>query len=653
MSEPWRLPEPGPFTVREHVQIVMTDGVRLSARLWLPRELPAPVVLEYIPYRKHDLYRGHDDAWGAALASHGFAYARVDVRGSGESDGVMTDEYSPQELQDGAAIIAWLAAQPWSTGAVGMRGISWGGINTLQVAALRPPALKAIMPIACCDDRFTDDAHYIGGALARANLQWGVVFKTVMAAPPNPKVFGEGWEDAWRARLEATPPILQRWLSHQRFDDYWRRGSVRLDPAAIACPTYVVGGWADTYTNAVSRLLGALTVPRKGLVGPWGHTYPWASNVGLDWVHEEIRWWAHWLKGEATGLMDEPMLRVFMPYETTAQAAPEPASGRWIAEPVWPPPERPVQVLRLGAGCLSDEVTEGGVVTVDGRRIVGATKPEWLDHLPADQAQDDARSVLFDSAPLDADLEILGTPTVRLKLAADCPVAQVAVRLCAVTPEGSSWLVAYALRNLTHRDSHVDPTPLTPGEPVEVDLPMAFVAHRFAKGQLIRLAISESLWPLVWPSPQAVTLTLFLEDSCLELPARVSETEPAPMPIPLLPQGPGASRSRIAAADAEGRYALRDAPSETVIQPRGADVAVARARTSLCELSPGAPSSCHWAQTARTRFTGEGFDCAVEAAYDLTASASAFHLVESVRAWSDGALVFERETTADIGRDLI
>ncbi len=652
MSQAWRPPEPGVFSVRDHVPVPMADGVRLSARLWIPDGPPAPVVLEYIPYRKHDLYRGHDDAWGAALASRGVAYARVDVRGSGESEGVMTDEYSPQELQDGVAIIAWLAAQPWSTGAVGMRGISWGGINTLQVAALRPPALKAIMPMACCDDRFTDDAHYVGGALGRTNLQWGVLFKTVMAAPPNPAVFGEGWEAAWRQRLEATPPILERWISHQRFDEYWRRGSVRLDPAAIACPAYVVGGWADTYTNAVNRLLGSLTVPRKGLVGPWGHTYPWASNVSLDWIHEEVRWWAHWLKGEATGIMDEPMLRAFMPYETTAEAAPDPAQGRWIAEPVWPAPQRPALTLNLASGALTDRPAGGGG-TIPGDRIVGLTKPEWLDRLPADQADDDARCVVFDTAPLDDDLEILGTPIVRLTLAADQPVAQVAARLCAVTPEGSSWLVAYALRNLTHRDSHAQPMPLTSGEAAQVTLPMAFVAHRFAKGQRIRLAISQSLWPLVWPAPQVATLTLSLSGSSLELPLRPQDSEPAPPPIPLLPQSQGEARPEITGPDAQDRYVLRHDPPQTVVRPRGSDVAVARTRTSLAEIAPGVPASCHWAQTARTHFTGEAFDAAVEAAYDLTATPTAFHLTESLKAWQGGVLIFERETTSDIPRDLL
>ena len=153
--------------VVENEWIPMADGARLGARLWIPEgaeRTPVPVVLEYIPYRKRDAYRGRDNRWGPQLAQYGVAYARVDVRGSGDSDGVMVDEYAPPELNDGVAVIAWLARQPWSNGSVGMRGISWGGINTLQVAAMAPPELKAIMPMGCCDIRFTADAHSIGGA---------------------------------------------------------------------------------------------------------------------------------------------------------------------------------------------------------------------------------------------------------------------------------------------------------------------------------------------------------------------------------------------------------------------------------------------------------------------------------------------------------
>jgi putative CocE/NonD family hydrolase len=639
VTEPWTLPPKVAFQVVEHTWIAMADGVRLSARLWLPDVPAAPVVLEYIPYRKADGYRGHDDLWGPQLAAHGVAYARVDVRGSGDSEGLITDEYSQAELDDGCQIIAWLAEQPWCNGAVGMRGISWGGINTLQVAARAPPALRAIMPMCCCDNRFTDDAHYIGGALGHTNFQWGAAFKAVMAGPPSPDIRGPGWRDAWLARLEAAPPILETWLSHQRFDAYWQRGSVALDPGAIVCPTYVVGGWSDTYNNSVGSLLERLTVPHKGLIGPWGHTYPYtATPLGLDWAVEEVRWWRHHLMGEATGIMDEPMLRVFMPHQTASRALPAATPGRWIAEPGWPSTAVKARELHLTPAGLTDEPGPGEAVTVHGGRVVGLTKPEWLDRLPGEQSADDEQSALFDTLPMADSVEILGRPTVHLRLAADQSVAHVAVRLTEVTPDGRSWLIAYALRNLTHRDGHADPKPLTPGQVCDVDLAMGLIAHRFNAGSRIRIAISESLWPLVWPSPRPATLTIDLAGSRLTLPVRSIESEPAPFTIPerhTPPSPDGKAPVLQTAPDPDGVYRLSG-----------------RGGSELSEIAPGDPSSCHWSQTRESAWRVGGADCRLIAAYDLTADERSFRLTESLTASCGGEVIFERTARANVPRDL-
>lgn len=268
----WTLPPKRPFRVIENEWITVSDGTRLGVRLWIPQAAehrPVPVVWEYLPYRKRDGVRKRDDATAQNLAPYGIAFARVDIRGTGESGGVMTDEYGEPELNDGVECVAWLAGRPWCNGSVGMRGISWGGINSLQIASRAPPALKAIMPMGCVDNRFLGDAHYIGGALATENFKWGAYFKVYMAAPPDPQISGPDWENIWRERLDATPAILQEWTSHQRYDEYWRRGSVAADYHRIQCPVYVVGGWLDPYSNVVGSLLAGLNVPRKGLIGPW------------------------------------------------------------------------------------------------------------------------------------------------------------------------------------------------------------------------------------------------------------------------------------------------------------------------------------------------------------------------------------------------
>ena len=654
----WSFPAERGFRVIEHCWIPMADGVRLSARLWLPTSAAGetvPAVFEYIPYRKRDHYRFIDDIWGPALASRGIAYARVDVRGSGDSEGVFTDEYSEPELHDGEQCIAWLARQSWCNGAVGMRGISWGGINTLQIASRRPPALKAIMPMGCCDNRFTDDAHYVGGALGHTNFQWGNLFKLVMAGPPDPAIVGTGWEKQWRQRLEAAPPILSTWLRHQRFDNYWKRGSVALDYAAIQCSVYIVDGWQDTYANPVGRLLEKLQSPRKGLIGPWGHTYPYlAQPLGLDWAQEEVRWWYQWLKGADTGIMQEPMFRAFMPYSTARESLPAEIPGRWIAEAQWPPTTAPT-IWHLNAGELSPTPGEERSLTYHAKDIVGLTKPEWLDRLPIEQSTDDAKSLCFDSATLNEDLEILGYPRAHLKISVDAPLAKVAVRVTEVTPDGRSWLITYGLLNLTHRDSHAEPSVLVPGQSCDVDIPMFMIAHRFKRGSRIRVAVSENLWPLAWPSPSIVTLSLTSSACTLTLPVRAMEKSPAELPFPVVRQangGVGPAAYTPIKPDAKGRFVIdNDVPASTFVVP-GVGTIVGREIQERSEIVAGDPLSNRWQQHARSTYKRGDWNCQIDSEYSITATATEFHLSETLRASKDGKEIFKREARNVIPRDM-
>jgi uncharacterized protein len=663
----WRLPDKNGVRVVDNQWIEMKDGVRLSARLWLPEnadKMSVPVVLEYIPYRKRDLYRAHDDLWGQELAQYGVAYVRLDARGSGDSQGVLLDEYLDQELNDGVEAIGWLARQPWSNGSVGMRGISWGGINTLQIAALAPPALKAIMPMCCTDTRYTDDAHYIGGALGLTDLQWGVQFKAVMAMPPDPAIVGESWREQWRERLEATPPILEEWLAHQRNDAFWQRGSVSADYRRIKCPVYIVDGWVDTYVNTVTRILERVTAPRKALFGPWAHNYPESASPGpsLQWAYEEVRWWKHWLAGETTGIMDEPMLRAYMPYRTSSEVYPLDTPGRWIAETRWPSPRIRPRTWYLDDGRLSPKIGTHSEVKYVGDRIVGLQKPEWLpfppEGMPGEQTPDDRNSLLFDTDPLDSDLEILGHPIARVRVAADQPVAKLALRLCEVTPEGKSWLVTYGLLNLTHREGDERPAALNPGEAYDVTVELSLIAHRFKSGNRIRLAVSESLWPLVWPSPQVATLTLTLGASLLELPVRPIVRDPA-FPIPLNPPDkkgpPGRTPLKAAGPDAQGWYEIRQEPQAISypVAETGTQISGAPGIKELLRIKQGDNNSCLW-QGERVGGLERGdWNCAVYSAFKLTSTPAAFFIEETLRASEGGETIFERTNKAAVKRDLM
>lgn len=653
----WALPDEQAFEVTEHVWATMPDGVRLSARLWSPENAhasPAPVVFEYIPYRKRDSYRMIDSIWGATLASRGIAYARIDVRGSGDSEGVLVDEYSEQEISDGVSCIAWLASQPWCNGNVGMRGISWGGINTLLVAARKPPALKAIMPMCCTDNSYTDDAHFIGGALGHTNFQWGAMFKGVMAGPPDPEVVGPSWQEMWRARLAATPNILTEWLSHQRFDEYWRRRT--LNPADITVPTYLVSGWQDTYVKPVLHLLQSLDCTRKCLIGPWGHTYPWAAQPhALEWVQEEVRWWTHWLKGVDTGIMHEPMLRTFMGYAAPSQVLPEATPGRWVAERSWPA-SRETLALHLNDDGLSTHAAAPTYVTHAGGAVVGLTKPEWLDRPPVEQSADDARSLCFDSTPLESDIEILGAPVLAVRVSANVRVAQLAARVTEVTPDGQSWLVSYGLLNLTRRDGYADPMPLEPRRSYDVRVHLFPIAQRFRRGSKIRVALSDGLWPLAWPSPEVADLTFELgANSRLLLPVRPIERAPITLGIgesitpPTTAERPATTLTPVS----PGRYVIdNNSPVyERTIADTG--VQVSRASWERSEIVEGQPSQCRWTQRVVSTWRKGDWRCALEASYELTATPQAFSLTETLTGTSGDAEIFRRTHTAEIARELM
>ena len=466
---------PRAVRVIEHVLIPLQDGTTLAARIWLPEDAeqnPVPAILEYLPYRKRDGTYERDALTHPYLAGHGYAGVRVDIRGSGESTGLLFDEYAKQEQDDGVELIAWLAAQPWCNGAVGMMGISWGGFNGLQIAARRPPALKAIVTICSTDDRYADDAHYMGGTLlTTAALEWAFFFFGLMCLPPDPALVGDSWRAMWLERVENIPLFQDNWLRHQRRDAYWKHGSVCEDYAAIQCPVYAVGGWTDGYKNAIPRLLERLKVPRKGLIGPWAHAYPHFAFPGpqIGFLQEILRWWDYWLKGVDTGVMDEPMLRAWMTESVKPAAHHDTLPGRWIAEPSWPPPGITPRRLFLTDAGLRDAAAPLTARAVCSPQTLGTCSGDWVPFgrgrdQARDQQDDDVRSLVFETTPLDAPIEILGAPIVTLDIASDRPIATLVVRLCDVHPSGESLRVSYGVLNLTHRESHEQPALLAPGE---------------------------------------------------------------------------------------------------------------------------------------------------------------------------------------------
>lgn len=550
----------------EHTLIEMPDGIRLAARLWMPvdaEQHPLPAILEFIPYRKRDFTADRDARNHRWFAGHGYACVRVDMRGSGDSEGVLRDEYIEQEQDDGLCILNWIAEQPWCDGNIGMFGISWGGFNGLQIASRRPPELKAVVSVASTDDRYADDVHYMGGCLLGDNLSWASTMFAYNASPPDPELVGEAWKRMWLERLEDSGLWVLNWLEHQTRDEFWKHGSVCEDFSAIEAPVMAVSGWADGYSNAVFRLLRGLESPAMGLIGPWSHKYPHRGVPGpaIGFLQECLRWWDYWLKGRDTGIMQEPKLRVWMQESVPPAPFYDERPGRWVGEPDWPSPGTEDAAWSLARGdLLMPEAAyrahpeDGRAVSVQSPLSVGQFAGKWCSYsappdLPADQREEDGGSLFWQSDPLEQRLEILGQPYAELVVRADRPVAMVALRLSDVAPDGKATRVAYGLLNLTHRHSHEHPEPLDPGTAYRVRVDLNDCAHAFPAGNRLRLSLSTSLWPLAWPPPEPVCLTVETAESRLHLPVRPQRPEDPEIRFEAPVEAPGIACSTLRTGD--------------------------------------------------------------------------------------------------------
>lgn len=647
------------------IGIVMPDGCRLSARIWMPvdaTENPVPAILEHLPYRKRDGTTARDELTHPYFAGHGYASIRVDMRGNGDSDGLMADEYSPQELQDACDVIAWAAAQPWCNGKVGMMGISWGGFNALQVAALRPPALKAIITLCSTVDRYADDIHYKGGCLLNENLGWAANMLSYSSRPPDPALVGARWREMWLKRLENMPFLAKTWFSHQTRDAYWKHGSVCEDYAAIEAAVLSIGGWHDGYRNTISHLVENVSAPVKGIVGPWIHKYPHFAAPGpaIGFLQEALRWWDRWLKDIDTGVEDDPAMRLWlMDSVRPAYWHPE-RPGRWIAESQWPSPGISTRALHLAASRLADAPSPF-LRLVASPQDCGLATGEYFPfnfgpELPGDQRPDDALSACFDGDVLDEGLDIVGAPHVDIAFVPDRPQTNICVRLCDVHPDGASELISYGLLNLTRRNSHEFPQPLVPGEPTIATVVLDQCAYRIPAGHHLRVAISTAYWPAIWPSPE--TASVELTAGALSLPVRPAaagdewqfeapEAAPAWQVEELRPPS---SERRIERDLETGLVTVVVANDFGEVRDLDHGLVAGSRMSERWTIRPDDPLSARaeiwWEQT----LSRGDWSVRTEARSSMRSDAESFYLTARLEAWEDSDRLFERDFADTVAR---
>ena len=645
--------------------ITLSDSTRLSTRLWKPIDAlgdPVPVILEFLPYRKRDGTNARDALTHPYFAQRGYACARVDMRGNGDSHGLMADEYTQQELDDAVEVIRHLAAQDWCNGSIGMMGISWGGFNSLQVAAMTPPELKAVITLCSTVDRFADDIHYKGGCLLNENLGWGATMWSYSGRAPDPAL-RSNWREMWLDRLENEPFLPAKWLRHQTRDEYWKHGSVCEDFSTITAKVLAIGGWGDAYKNTVSNIVENID-GSKGIVGPWVHKYPHFATPEprIGFLQEALRWWDKWLKGIETGVENDPDLRLYQMDGVRPQTWYTERAGRWVAQTPERDHHHPAEIRKyfLGDDGLTDEPA-----TIDANVIspqdCGADSGEycaiWLGpEMPGDQRRDDALSAIWDGNTLDSDLVITGAPEITLCVSSDKPVAQLAARLNHIHPDGSSTRITYGILNLCHRDGHGKSKPLPINQSVNVTLNLDQCAYTVPAGHRVRVSISNAYWPLLWPSPEATRLQI--HSGTINLPL-LNEVAGSTVTFPP-PEAADPWETTTIREDTNSRRQETDLNTGIVhlhiVDDFGKvcdadhgliNGSIAREHWQIHPNDPlSAKGTCHWTDELER----DGIQLRTEARCEMWSDKDTFYLNAKIEAFENDQLIYQRDLSDEIPR---
>ncbi len=651
----------------ENTWIPMPDGTKLAARVWLPEDAeddPVPAILEYLPYRKRDGTVERDHLTHPYFAGHGYAGVRVDMRGTGDSEGVCLGEYLKQEQDDALAVIDWLVAQPWCSGKVGMIGISWGGFNGLQVAARQPEGLAAVITLCSTDDRYADDIHFMGGAMLTDKLSWGGTAFFIANTPPDPAIVGERWRDMWLERFEANGLWMLDWFRHQRRDAFYAHGSICEDWRKVQVPVYAVGGYADGYTNPIMRMMENLPGPRRALIGPWAHKYPHFASPGprIGFLQEALRWWDQHLKGIDTGVMDDPMIRAWM--QDAAEPTPvySERPGHWIGFGGWLA-EAEETVLYVTHDGLRDKA-DGVSITISSPETTGWTAQSWCAYGvtadgPLDQNGEAGLATLFETEPLDGEVEIFGHPRLDLNVASDVPQANLAAVLSMVAPDGRASFITHGVLNLTHRNSHAEPEPM-PERPVSAEVQLNVIGQTIPAGYRLRLALSSAYWPILWPSASKATLTITdarltlphpPEDAELNLPTFSDPEGAQPAPIESLAVGSTQRSREIDLASGTETYARRDDHGTSFHRHTGLKMASRSAE--VFTIHPDDPNSAKGRSSWHWEAAREDWRASVDTSVSVAALADVWRIEASLTARDADGEVLTRTWHEDVPRDLV
>lgn len=531
---------------------------------------PAPALLMYLPYRHRDYYFANCKPLTRYFARHGYEVVVADIVGTGASSGRKPEPFSADEGHQAAALVDWLADQSWTTGRVGMYGISYGGETALRAAAAGPDALEAIVPIHATHTMFRGHSHGGRPELYRMGGRWGPHMQALQALPPTHRDPDGRWARVWSDHLdelrEGTPWLVQL-LTHDRTDEYWQRKDIPVGD--IDVPTFAAGGWRDLFPTATIEYVRSLAGPAKLVMGPWRHNFPYLGlESAIDLRRQALEWFDHFLRDVDNGAADGVRIQFW-----TERHGGGEIDGVWRETDRWPVADGPDDDLTLALGPtgllpaaeledrLEREYEYDHTVGIDSTaRVVQAICP------PPDTGVDDARSLTFETEPLETPFELTGTGEVTLRLAASTPDPNLSVRIVDVRPDGRAHLVTQRECRVSRRSGDRSTSDLVPGEAVECALNLRPTSHLFEAGHRIRLAISAGLFPAMVPPRRHGSLTVRSSPAALStvrLPGRRHEREPT-FPDAIEMDGPDESVPRVSSRFRDRRQWWESARDHTV-----------------------------------------------------------------------------------------
>ncbi|WP_231186700.1 CocE/NonD family hydrolase [Haladaptatus sp. DYF46] len=513
--------------VRRHTALeipVQSETVVATRYEPLDSDGPSPALLMYVPYHQDDLTTyGAYDPLCLYFAKHGYEVIVADMLGTGSSSGFIDEPFTRREGIEPAAIVEWLAEQPWTTGRIGLFGKSYGGITALDAAAQQPDALDAIIPIHTPYQGWRN-AYSYGGLFEflTIGMDWLTLMQALEAKPASIRDADGEWLPRWQNRLERSrdqPPWLLQFIDNEPHESYWEDKNIPVE--RIETPTLAVGGWRDPYTQDTLEYFEAIDAPKRFLLGPWRHQMPHRGRESaINFRRRALEWFNHFLRDEENGVMDEPTISYWTELDGGGSSA-----GQWRGRETWPTvcdedaTDRPtngetiydktddsVSFALTPTGLVSPSEYKSGKVDAEYRfdSTVGQSSidPYGVSFEPPATNDDDVRSLTFETGPLDSPIELTGTGNVTLRLEASVPDPTIVVRLVDVSPDSRGTLVSHGAIRGKYRKGLDDPEEMKPGTEYNITVPFEPKSHVFEEGHSIRVAVGSSYFPVSLPTPR-------------------------------------------------------------------------------------------------------------------------------------------------------